>query len=115
MNTYLEHLINGYKDALFFAENETGEEEISKDLHEEIEAFCKDFYSDNEEALLSPKSRSRMWEVGANLYFTAHGHGVGFWDHPEEPGYEQFDDWCEKETQSMKDSPHLEDGLLIPA
>lgn len=114
----LYELTEGFIAALFFADSIKDErDDLQYEMHstnlngscrEEIEDFIRDwckssvahfdldelakFYEENEDNDLTP-----LMSLGADIYFTTQGHGVGFWDRdfiPKELG-EKVTDYCQ--------------------
>ncbi len=113
----LYELTEGFIAALFFADSINDErldlrydmnsQNLNGSCREEIEDFIRDwckssvayfnleelakYYEENESQELTP-----LMSLGADIYFTCQGHGVGFWDRdfiPKELG-EIVSDYC---------------------
>lgn len=96
MNVNYEEAFEGFKEAIFWAEyvsteesmNGCGDEggviedfdgEISKESLEKLEAAFKDRFDYMSKQLEEIEGMSAQ-DIGADIYFTCAGHGVGFWD-----------------------------------
>lgn len=99
----IEDLVFGYKEAMLFCgviDNTLPEDDsdpnihdcsmdiITEDLDKKIVERCCIFYLKNryliEATMLHVKDDPYDYErMGNDLFFTSHGHGVGFWDRPE--------------------------------
>ena len=108
----LDDFAKGYVEAMFFTNGDTGDEKEDK-LNElgverltkasvaAIKSYCGDFLGQ----IMPDGCFARQWinraesyddeQAGRDLWFTAQGHGVGFWDRKEleldlfEPSAEQ--------------------------
>lgn len=89
----LDEFAKGYVEAMFFTNGDTGDSERENYLNElgtdrltraavaSIAAYCAEFQN-NAAALLKQAYTLDYTpeQAGRDLWFTAQGHGVGFWD-----------------------------------
>jgi hypothetical protein len=95
----LDTFAKGYVEAMFFTNGDTGDERenllndwgverLTRSAVDSIRAYCARFVANNEAALSEAYGREDYSEeqAGRDLWFTAQGHGVGFWDRKQLEG-----------------------------
>lgn len=84
----------------------------SQDLIDTVDKFCARFYADNE-TLLDDLDNDQAVLVGQDLYFTAQGHGVGFWEgNKDYPHSKAFDQWITDNGVYLDQEYVGDDGYL---
>jgi hypothetical protein len=91
----LSKMVDGYVEAMLFGESDDNGEsldinydssDVSRDGYRTIKSRVARFVKDAMDLVVFALSLDRNYgeiELGRDLYFTTHGHGVGFWDRRE--------------------------------
>lgn len=87
----INEVIEGFTDSLLWACELDTDYQLSEEAREQIEIHCKSFYvrakvwfdDENNKRRENKEEEKTLSDLGSDFYFTAFGHGVGFWEKSE--------------------------------